>query len=84
MEASSPVRLPGPSSSIFSLTQSADQLLFRKYDSKFSFFLLKGINQIIFDQKSKLIVRDFKATMDYCEDTEYLKRYYRFRSSQGK
>lgn len=84
MEVSSICTLATPENSIFSLTQSAGKRLIGKYSTQFSFYLGKGINQIVFNDSSKPSILNFKDVMTFSEDTEYLKRYYRVKNNQDR
>ena len=72
-----------PLESNITLTQAAVTLLHKKYEYDFSFFMVKHINNIIY-QKNNELSRNYTDLLDYIEDVEYLKKYYRERNKNGK
>jgi len=65
------------------LTQAAATLLQNKYEYEFSFFVVKGINNIIYHKNSEQS-RNYTDLLDYVEEVEYLKKYYNERKNNGK
>ena len=45
--------------------------------------MVKGINNIIYEKRTELS-RDYLDMLDYIEDVEYFKKYYREKNKNGK
>ena len=72
-----------PLESNITLTQAAVTLLHNKYQYDFDFFMVKGINNIIYSKGNELS-RNYIDLVDYIEDVEYFKKYYRRKNKSGK
>ena len=56
----------------------------QKYENQFYFFEAKGISSIIYSDNSNTKSRNYKDVLDFIDDTEYCKKYYRSKNKSGK
>ena len=72
-----------PLASNITLTQAVATSLRKKYQYEFSFFTVKGVNNIVHGKNNQMS-RNYTDLQDYVEEIEYLKKYYRNKNKGGK